>query len=231
MSYSPHLQRVRTFPDQQVANAFYGRNHAPLLTGLPDGPIVDLGSGLGEFLCFCRDVLGRPALGIDLDAENVALARQAGLEVTQEGAAEFLTRPGAYAAITMNDVIEHIPRPEIIPLVALMRERLLPGGKVLLKTPNMSNPLTAARNFHMDFTHTTGFTEETMVYVLEQAGFSDNRVEPVDIYVTGSALANAGGRLLSRLQYAQWRFWYKVQGVPRMRVLTKGLIGVGVRPA
>lgn len=31
--------------------------------------------------------------------------------------------------------------------------------------------------------------------------------------------------------YALWRFGYKVQGVPKVRVLTKGLIGCGTRPA
>jgi len=229
--YHAHLARARTFPDQATANRYYQRNYGALLAELPAGPIADLGCGMGDFLLYCTQELQRPAVGVDLDAENVALCRSLGLEVAQESAQDFLARPGAYAALVMNDVIEHFPKADIIPLLGLMRERLLPGGKTILKTPNMANPLTAARNFHMDFTHHTGFTEDTMVYVLEQAGFAEIQVAPVDIYVTDNPVANLGGRLLSALQHAHWRFWYKVHGVPRARVLTKGLIGCGVRSA
>jgi len=227
--YHAHLARARTFPDQGAANRYYRRNAGPLLAGLPDGPVLDLGCGMGDFLLYCTQELGREARGVDLDAENVALCRELGLEVAQESAQECLARAAQCAAVVMNDVIEHFPKAEIIPLLSLVRERLVPGGVVLLKTPNMSNPLTAARNFHMDFTHQTGFTEETMIYVLEQAGFDGIRVEPVDIYVTRNPIANLGGRVLSALLYANWRFWYKVQGVPKVRVLTKGLIGCGVK--
>ena len=229
MSYSPHLKRVRSFPDERAARAYYRRNYGTLMSDLPQGRVLDLGCGLGDFLVFCGADLAREAVGADRDAENVAYCREQGLDARQETAAECLARPDLYAAIVMNDVIEHIAKPEIIPLVSLIRERLLPGGKAVLKTPNMANPLTAARTFHMDLTHEVGFTEDTMVYVLEQAGFADIQVLPVDIYVTGSAVANLGGRLLSALQHAHWRLWYKVHGVPRARVLTKGLIGCGVR--
>lgn len=191
--YHAHLARSRTFPDQATANRYYRRNYGALLADLPAGPIADLGCGMGDFLLYCTQELQRPAIGVDLDPENVALCRGLSLEVTRESAQDFLARPGAYAALVMNDVIEHFPKPEIIPLLSLMRERLMPGGRVLLKTPNMSNLLTAARNFHMDFTHQTGFTEETMVYVLEHAGFEDLRVLPVDIYVTGKPLATTPG--------------------------------------
>jgi SAM-dependent methyltransferase len=231
MRYSPHLQRARTFPDQATAHRYYRRNYGALLAGLPEGAVLDLGCGMGDFLTFCVQELGREARGVDLDAENVALCRSADLDVVQGSAQDFLAGPGTYAAIVLNDVIEHFSKPEIIPLLSLMRERLVPGGRVVLKTPNMSNVLTAARNFHMDFTHLTGFTEETMIYVLENAGFSDIQVGPVDIYVTGNPVANLGGRLLSGLLYALWRFGYKTQGVPKVRVLTKGLIGCGTKPA
>ncbi|MBU0611460.1 MAG: class I SAM-dependent methyltransferase [Armatimonadetes bacterium] len=228
-SYRRVAERTRTFPDRATAMRFFQRNYGALLEALPPGPVLDLGCGMGDFLEFCRDVLGREACGVDLDAANVALCQRKGLSVEQGDLRAFVERPGQYAAVVMNDVIEHFPKAEIIPLLSLVRERLLPGGVVLLKTPNMSNPLTAARNFHMDLTHLTGFTEETMIYVLEQAGFDGISVSPVDIYVTKNPIANLGGRVLSALQRACWRFWYKVQGVPKVRVLTKGLIGCGTR--
>jgi SAM-dependent methyltransferase len=229
MSYSPHLQRVRTFPDAAAALRFFRRNYDALLRDLPEGPILDIGCGLGDFLVYCRDSLRREAVGIDLDAENVRLCQELGLAASVAEASAFLQQERQYAAIVMNDVIEHVSKPDVIPLLSLIHRRLLAGGKVLLKTPNMSNPLTAARNFHLDFTHQIGFTEESMTYVLEQGGFSDLGAFPVDIYVTSSAVANAVGRVGNCLLHGIWRLLYGLQGVPRVQVLTKGLIGCGVK--
>lgn len=230
MRYQPHLRRVRTFPDEPTARAFYRRNYQDLMSDLPDGPVLDVGCGLGDFLMFCEQDLKREAIGIDLDEENVAVCRAAGLQGVQSAAADFLAQETSYAAIVLNDVIEHLPKPEIVPLFTLMYDRLKPGGRVIVKTPNMSNPLTAGRNRYIDFTHGLGFTEESLHQVLEQAGFVDIHPAPVDIYVTRNPIANFGGRVLSRLIYAWWRFVYKVQGVPRVAILTKGLIGCGKRP-
>lgn len=231
MAYSPHLQRVRTFPDQRTANAFYERNYRPLLRDLPEGLLVDLGSGLGEFLQYCQDVLGRPAVGVDQDPQNVALCRVSGLQVEEMPIERFLATSRPAALFVLNDVLEHFSREESAELLRSLHRLLAPGGRIIIKTPNMSNPLTAGRNFHMDLTHRCGFTEESLHSALEEAGFVDIQLLPVDIYVTRNPLANLGGRVLSQLTYAWWRFAYKVQGVPRVQILTKGIIASGKAPS
>lgn len=228
-SYRAHLERVRTFPDQASATRYFRRNHEPLLRNLPPGPLLDVGCGLGDFLVFCRDVMQREAKGIDLDAENVEFCRAAGLEADQADVRDFLRRPGQYSAVVLNDVIEHFSKPDILDLLSSIRLRLLSGGRLLLKTPNMSNPLTAARSLFMDVTHQTGFTEESLRQALEMTGYGEIILAPVDIYVTSNPVANAVGRALCRATYATWRIAFKVQGVPRVQVLTKGLIAVGTR--
>ena len=45
-----------------------------------------------------------------------------------------------------------------------------PGGKIFVKTGNMSNPFSL-RLRYIDFTHEVGFTEESFVQVLYIAGF------------------------------------------------------------
>jgi len=229
MRYQPHLRRVRTFPDEATGQAFYRRNYSPLMRDLPEGPILDIGCGLGDFLVFCGQGLERRAVGIDLDAENAAVCQAAKLDAVQAEARDFLARPDTYAGIVLNDVIEHVAKDQIIPLLSLMHQRLVPGGRVILKTPNMANPLIAGRNRYIDITHQVGFTEESLIQVLEQAGFDDILVAPVDIYVTANPIANLGGRVLSAIMYAVWRLGYKVQGVPKVRVLTKGIMAVGTR--
>ena len=44
-------------------------------------------------------LVGRPALGVDQDAENVMLCCEAGLQVQETSIEEFLARPGAAAAL------------------------------------------------------------------------------------------------------------------------------------
>lgn len=228
-SYAEHLRRARTFPDEGTARRYFRRNYLPLLRDLPQGLILDIGCGLGDFLTFCRTELGREACGLDLVAENVACCRELGLEVEQADATEYLQRERPYAAVVMNDVLEHIEKPQVVPLLELIYSRLAPGGRLLIKVPNMSNLVTGTRTRYMDLTHVTGYTDETLRQVLETAGFEGIDTRPVDLYVTGNPVLNVLARAACGLQYASWRLQYRLNGVPRVRVLTKSIIAYGIR--
>lgn len=228
-SYAEHLRRARTFPDEGTARRYFRRNYLPLLRDLPEGLILDIGCGLGDFLTFCRTELGREACGLDLVAENVAYCGELGLQVEQADATEYLQRELEYAAVVMNDVLEHIEKPQVVPLLGLIRSRLAPGGRVLIKVPNMSNLVTGLRGRFMDFTHATGYTEEALRQVLETAGFEGIDTRPVDLYVTGNPVLNVLARAACGLQHASWRLQYRLHGVPKVRVLTKSIIACGVR--
>jgi len=228
-TYHEHLQRVRTFPDAATATRFFRRNFLPLLADLPEGRILEIGCGIGEFLRFAVEVMKWDAVGVDLSAEHAAACREQGFDAVQGDAVEYLRGSGPLAAVVMNDVLEHIPCEQVLPLLSLIHERLVPAGRLVVKVPNMSNPITGGRGRFVDFTHVSGFTEESLQQVLENVGFAGVLTAPVDLYVTSNPVLNALARAACAAQHASWRLAYRLNGVPRVRVLTKGLIACGVK--
>jgi SAM-dependent methyltransferase len=135
-------------------------------------PILEIGSGVGGFLVAARRAGYTSVVGIDVSPQQVALCRELGFpEVECVGGTEFLARPGrSFAAIVMADVLEHLPKPEALALPRLAWARLMPGGRLVLRTPNMSNPLNV-RTRYVDLTHEVGFTLESVAQLLRNADF------------------------------------------------------------
>jgi SAM-dependent methyltransferase len=126
---------------------------------------------------------------------------------------EFLKdRHRTYDLITLCDVIEHVPREKVLPLLRLVYVALRPGGALYVRTPNMAS-LLASYSRYLDFTHLTGFTEFSLTQVLEAAGFACAHLTP-DRWERnlscwrpwapwrGFGLRGAANRFLHRLLYA-----------------------------
>jgi SAM-dependent methyltransferase len=119
--------------------------------------------------------LGWRAQGLDPDSAALAGAREAGLSVTQ-GTLADLDAPehaGAFYAITLSHVIEHLHDP-----AADMRRahRLLrPGGLLWIATPNLE--ALGHRRFGRDWLgldpprHLVLFTRASLERLLRSAGF------------------------------------------------------------
>jgi SAM-dependent methyltransferase len=108
-------------------------SEARYLTAVPQGRLLDVGCGSGEWLLLMRE-LGWQAEGVDFDENAVKAAGQRGLEVGC-GALEKQNYPDeTFDAITLNHVIEHVPDP-VGTLVECARI-LKKGGKLVIFTPN-----------------------------------------------------------------------------------------------
>lgn len=160
------------------AAADYGRQFGRFLPADPDAPILELGCGVGGFLDCCRQRGYRRVQGVDLSAEQVAFCRRRGFEqVEQADALEYLRDSAdSFALIVMSDVLEHVPRPEVVPLLRAAARRLDPGGRLIVRVPNLSNPLNL-RTRYVDFTHESGFTQESLAQVLRMAALEVETVE------------------------------------------------------
>ncbi len=102
--------------------------------------LLDAGCGVGEFLAAARQ-RGWEADGIDLSPLLAGRARQAapGADVAV-GAFEDAELPaGAFDAVTLWDVIEHVLDPAAV--VARARDVLRPGGVLLVCTPDEDSQL------------------------------------------------------------------------------------------
>lgn len=126
--------------------------YLPYLPMLEGHRVLDIGCGAGEFLDFLRQ-RGIAALGLDLDAAEVARAQSRGLEAVEAEALSYLQRcDEQFAAISLFQVIEHVPPGQVRPMVAACVAALAPGGALLIETINLRHP-NALNGFYTDPTH------------------------------------------------------------------------------
>ena len=152
-------------------------NLAPHLRTLERGaPVLDIGSGQGETLMVCRDH-GLAAEGVDVSSELAEACRSRGLKVTLiESLVDYLRGcTNQWALVTMIDVLEHFKKEEAVEILQLVRAHALrPGGRVVIQVPNMQS-LFAANNRYRDFTHEVGYTETSILQLLDVAELSNAR--------------------------------------------------------
>lgn len=194
--------------------------------------VLDVGCGLGHFLHFCREEGYSEVQGIDLSLESVAFCREQGFVAEERDALEFLEAADRiFDVIVLNDVIEHIPKPELFRFVDALLGALVPGGVLILKTINSANPITGPHGRYLDLTHETSWTEESMQQVLGFRGFSDIRVLPSNLYVFYSNPLNYVGLVASKM--LEWIFLliFRLNGRNLTKVFTKNLLAVASRPA
>jgi 2-polyprenyl-3-methyl-5-hydroxy-6-metoxy-1,4-benzoquinol methylase len=146
------------------------------------GRLLDVGCALGFFADAARH-RGWQAEGIDISQHAVDYATQhLGLPAKQGVLGEAGYEPGSFAAITMFDVIEHVPDP--VAELRLVRTLLRPGGVVMLSTPDVGSlaaRATGARwmGYKLAEEHLYYFDRKTITLALDHAGFEVLDVQPI----------------------------------------------------
>jgi 2-polyprenyl-3-methyl-5-hydroxy-6-metoxy-1,4-benzoquinol methylase len=141
--------------------------------GIPAGRVLDVGAGYG-FLLQALEKAGYEAHGIELSEHAAEEARRLTRgQVFVQGAEEPFPFPdGHFDAITMFDVIEHLPRYPAS--LASCARCLKPGGKLFVITLNahsLARPLLGKRwAWHQDPTHVHMFTARMLREGLRGAG-------------------------------------------------------------
>lgn len=133
---------------------------------------LDLGCGRGEWLALLSSY-GLTAQGVDLDAEMLMPARELGLNVSEVDAIEHLKiQPDAsIAVVSAFHLVEHLPFELLQKLVVEAYRVLIPGGLIILETPNPENIVVATSNFHLDPTHIRPVPPLLLSFIIEQQGF------------------------------------------------------------
>lgn len=148
--------------------------------------LLDIGSHAGRFLRLARE-RGWDAEGLELNPKTGAYAeRNSGAVVHQGNVHTFDPAGRAYDAVTMTDVLEHVPHP--LPVLERTRSLLAEGGWLAVKVPN--GPVQRVKE-HLrsrlvpgyratladNLVHVNHFSPRALRLALERAGFKDISID------------------------------------------------------
>ena len=139
--------------------------------------VTDLGCGHGAIVHFARLAGYANTRGVDGSPEQVAAARQLGIDGVVEGdLLDTLAKlpDASQDCIVTFDVIEHFTRDELIGLVDEVRRVLKSGGRWIIHVPNGESPF-AGRMRYWDLTHELTFTRTSIAQLMYSSGFSEVR--------------------------------------------------------
>lgn len=203
--------------------ACYGR----IASRLPKGSrILDVGCGTGFLLYWLE--CSRPGhfelTGLDISESQLALARRHlpnAITLVKEEASIFLEAyPHTFTTVFCTDMLEHVETDdELLRLMDLAKRSLVAGGLVISQVPNMAN-LTSMHLRYIDLTHARGFTDLSLLQLLECAGFHE-----CQIVKRKAADATQGIRMF--MESIIHRAIYRVCGVGNEQYFERTLIGIG----
>lgn len=185
--------------------------------------ILDIGCGTGHFLHFLMEKGYTNHFGIDMSQSQIKFCKKFITRCCETSDAfEYLkNKSEVYSIISVNDVLEHIPKEKVIMFLEMIYLALKRDAKLFLKLPNMSNPF-ALNNRYSDFTHECGFTEKSIYQVLYLAGFRKIMIKAPKISL--KSIKNALSKLLFLLLKILLKklFWY--QGFVAPKIVSSRLI-------
>lgn len=145
---------------------------APIMARYPEASVIDLGSGRGEWLELVKEN-GWPAKGIDSNESMASACNERGLHVEVNDALTALQQmeSNTLAAVTGFHIAEHIPFDELVTLIQEIHRALLPGGVLILETPNPENLTVGLWSFYLDPTHQKPLPPPLLHFVATDTGY------------------------------------------------------------
>lgn len=149
----------------------------PVAQSHPQAKSLDLGCGRGEWLQLLIEQ-GLQAQGVDLDADMLAAAQALSLPVWQADAIQALedVPDGSIAVLSAFHLVEHLPFESLQKLVTQAHRVLVPGGLLIMETPNPDNMQVATSNFYLDPSHIKPIPSQLLSFVAQHAGFARTKV-------------------------------------------------------
>lgn len=138
---------------------------------------LDLGCGRGEFIELMLEN-NLTAMGIDLDDGMLKACKERGFNVENKDALTKLkeTESNSILVVSAFHVVEHIPFEYLQELVKESYRVLMPGGLLILETPNPENISVATCSFYTDPTHQKPIPPQLLSFVVEYNNFEKVKV-------------------------------------------------------
>jgi 2-polyprenyl-3-methyl-5-hydroxy-6-metoxy-1,4-benzoquinol methylase len=162
---------------------------ANLASRLPPGRrrLLDVGAHAGRFIARAVEA-GWLADGLELNPRTAACAAaRTGRPIRQVNVRDFTDGQGAFDAVVLTDVLEHIPEPRGV-LVGAAR-LLAPGGWIAVKVPHGANQLRKEQwrgRLHRGYrptvadnlVHVSHFSPRALAFALTRSGFGEVALRP-----------------------------------------------------
>jgi 2-polyprenyl-3-methyl-5-hydroxy-6-metoxy-1,4-benzoquinol methylase len=223
-----HVNDQSRFRARKVA--YYQHNYRRHLPSDAGAHILDVGPGYGEFL----ELLSRSGYarveGVDLSPEVAEFCNKllpGSTQAVADTVAFFRARPATFDLVSMFHVLEHVPKPEVIPLLQAVHQSLTIRGRLIVEVPNMANPVIGLNVRYADFTHESGFTELSLAYVLGTAGFQS--VQVFEPRLTPDRWERPLQNAVQALFRSAVRVTYRAYGQAAPRVLGRAVSAVAER--
>ncbi len=144
----------------------------------PNGMVLDLGCGRGEWLEVLRD-RHIAAVGVDANPRMVKKCEDRKINVIQ---ADILAHLGTLAndsvgTVTGFHIIEHLPFDMLIEVFSETLRVLRPGGIAIFETPNPENVTVGSCNFYIDPTHQKPLPSSVVQFLAQEVGFVNTQVQ------------------------------------------------------
>ncbi len=172
-AYSEHLDRLGHSRSKELIKAGYDVWYGKVLPKDKNATIYDYGCGHGDFLEYLSLKGYKNISGGDINSECVRIASERvhfpiQLIVKTLGFKEI--NKDKYDCINIKDVIEHIDKEYLVEFLLDIKETLKPEGFIIVSCPQICG-FTSLFTLYDDFTHKTIFTENSLRYVLNSAGY------------------------------------------------------------
>ncbi len=140
MNHQEYYQANESYADflSDWDPAFYSKYAGALRPQDHDGPVLDVGCGVGQVVGQLR-AAGFDALGVDVSEPNIRRARAAGLDCRLYDGRRLPFPDRHFAAAGALNVLEHVEEPEAF--IAELVRVVEVGGRVVLSSPNFFRAL------------------------------------------------------------------------------------------
>lgn len=179
--YGVHYKRVGNQPPTFSVNHLLLKEYSvkPWLPNDRACAVLDVGCGYGRELYILSKLGFTDLTGIEMTKESFEIAKKElkdRAHIVYGDAFRIISRvKEKYDLIILFDVLEHIETERVVQYLTYLYNALKKGGTLVVRVPNMGNIL-AAYSRYIDFTHKNGFTEFSLMQILDAVGFVEHKI-------------------------------------------------------
>lgn len=198
--HTHHL--VHAVNDFPFRKAYWESRMGDFLPSAKNTRFLDLGCGNGDFMVFLKSKGYSDITGVEYSGEMKEISERSvqNIRLFNADATAFLAETTeTFDFVLCAHLLEHFEKTKVLETFRLVKERLRPGGRFVVMTPNFASPFGLPIAFG-DFTHITHFSGPSMAQLASLSGLG-----VVHIGGNGPVAFGAGGMLRSFLWKAVLR--------------------------